>query len=182
MRTAGVFSGISAVAIALIGSQGTAPSAQAADYGIALNGTYRATSNGDWAQSSAGPHGNGGAMVYLDEQTKIETWTVSSDCVSPVECSGEVSSDAGWTAPLKWNGNEWFVDRDIPNWEPCPDGTAAPAHQRFGLWPFDPSTTHREPTARDLVVGLEKTTAPSGACGKNKPLSIELPVRWEKMS
>jgi hypothetical protein len=36
MRTAGAFSGISAVAIALIGSQGT-PSAQAADYGIAHN-------------------------------------------------------------------------------------------------------------------------------------------------
>ena len=182
MRAVDIVSGATATTIALLGSLVALPSAQAEDYGIAINGTYRATSNGDWAQSSQGPYGAGGARVFRDEQTKVETWTVSSDCVSPVECDGEVISDAGWTAPLKWDTTQWFVDRDIPNWEPCPDGTAAPGHQTFGLWNFDPSTTRRDPNARDLIVGFEKTQAPSGACGVNKPLVIQLPVRLEKLS
>jgi hypothetical protein len=178
----GVITGLSAATIALIGSQATPPSALAEDFGLALNGTYREMSDGGWAQSSVGPYGSGGAMVYRDEQTKIETWTVNSDCVSPLECYGEVRSDAGWTAPLKWNGNEWFLDRDIPNWEPCPDGTAAPGHQSFGLWGWDESTSHRDGRTRDLIVGLEKTMAPSGACGRNTPLVIQLPVRLDKLS
>ena len=182
MRAVRVISGVSAAAIALIGSHGTAPPAQAEDYGIAINGTYRATSNGDWAQSSQGPYGAGGARVYRDEATKIETWTVTSDCVSPLECYGEVRSDAGWTGVLEFNGKNWFVDRDIENWEPCPDGTAAPGHQSIGLWNFDPSTSLGIATFRDLLVGFEKTQAQSGACGVSKPLIIQLPMRVEKLS
>ncbi len=182
MRATSVVGGVAATTIALLLGLSPAPSAQAEDYGIALNGTYRAVSNGDWAQSSEGPYGAGGAMVYRDQATKVETWTMSSDCVSPIECAGEVKSDAGWTAPLKWNGNGWFVNRDIPNWEPCPDGTAAPGHQSFGLWPYDVSLSRRDPKFRDLIVGFEKTQAPSGACGVSKPLVIQLPVRLEKLS
>lgn len=174
--------GVMSAALAVIGSVSTATPAMAADYGIALNGSYRAVSNGDWAQSSEGPFGAGGARVYRDQPTKIETWSVSSDCVSPIECYGEVKSDAGWTAALKFNGDVWMVDRDIPNWAPCPDGTAAPGHQNFGLWGWDAATSHRSPKIRDLVVGFERTVAPSGACGVNKPLAIELPVRLEKLS
>lgn len=167
---------------AVVGILGTAPPAHATDYGIALNGTYRAISNGDWAQSSEGPFGAGGARVYRDQPTKVETWTVSSDCVSPIECTGEVRSDAGWTASMKFTGDFWLIDRDIDNWAPCPDGTAAPGHQNFGVWGFDPATSHRNNKVRDLVVGFERTLAPSGACGMNKPLVIELPVRLEKTS
>ena len=182
MRATVVVSGAAATVFAWSGCLVAAGSAQAEDFGIALNGTYRATSNGDWAQSSVGPYGAGGAMVYRDELSKVETWTVSSDCISPLECYGHVQSDAGWTADLKWNGNEWFVDRDIPNWAPCPDGTAATGHQSFGLWSFDPSTTTRNPRVRNLIVGFESTTAPSGACGRNTPLDIQLPVRLEQLS
>src|SRR5689334_16260567 len=99
--------------VAVVGMLGTAPPAHATDYGVALNGTYRATSNGDWAQSSQGPFGVGGAMVYRDQPTKVETWTVSSDCISPIQCIGEVTSDAGWTGPLNFNGDTWRLDRDI---------------------------------------------------------------------
>jgi hypothetical protein len=182
MGAAGIVSGVAATTIALFGSLVSAAPAQATDYGIALNGTYRAVSNGDWAQSSEGPYGAGGARVYRDQATKVETWTVSSDCASPIDCAGEVRSDAGWTGALKYNGDEWFIDRDIPNWEPCPDGTAATGHQTFGLWGFDPSTSLRSPKYRDLIVGFEKTLGPSGACGVSKPLYIELPVRLDKLS
>jgi hypothetical protein len=182
MRAAVVVNGAAATTIALLGSLVATPSAQAADFGIALNGTYRAVSNGDWAQSSEGPYGAGGARVYRDQPSKVETWTVNSDCVSPLECYGTVRSDAGWTGALEFNGDEWFVDRDIPNWEPCPDGTAAPGHQTFGMWGFDPSTSLRSSKFRDLIVGFEKTLGPSGACGVNKPLYIELPVRLDRLS
>ena len=42
----------------------------------------------------------------------VQTWTVTSSCVSPIECTGEVTSDQGWTAPLRLD-DYWFVDRDI---------------------------------------------------------------------
>lgn len=177
-----IASGVVATTIASLGSLVTAASAQAADYGIALNGTYREVSNGEWAQSSEGPYGAGGARVYRDQPTKVEIWTASSDCVSPIECHGEVRSDAGWTGQLKFNGQFWFVDRDIENWAPCPDGTAAPGHQTFGLFGYDPLTTETRPEFRDLIVGQETTQAPSGACGLNKPLVIQMPVRLERTS
>ena len=181
MRAMGVAAGAAATAIAVIGSLVTAASAQATDYGVALNGTYRAFSNGEWAQTSAGPNGAGGAMVYIDQPSKMETWTVTSDCISPIQCIGEVRSDAGWTGALNFNGDSWRVDRDIPNWQPCPDGTAAPGHQNFALWGFDPTTSEKN-KSRDLIVGWERTMAPSGACGYNKPVVTQLPVRLEKMS
>ena len=147
MRAMGGAAGAAATVIAVIGSLVTAASAQATDYGVALNGPYRAFSNGEWAQTSAGPNGAGGAMVYIDQPSKMETWTVTSDCISPIECTGEVRSDAGWIGSLKFNGDSWRVDRDIPNW-----------------------------------VGWERTMGPSGACGYNKPIVTQLPVRLEKMS
>jgi hypothetical protein len=182
MRARGVAAGAAATAITMVGSLGTATSAHASNYGIELNGTYRAISNGDWAQNSAGPNGAGGAEVYIDEQTKIQTWTVTSDCVSPIECTGEVRSDEGWTASLRYAGDFWLADRDIPNWEPCPDGTAAPGHQKFMLWGWDPATSQKIAKITDLLSGFERTLAPSGACGVNKPLVVELPVRLEKTS
>ena len=179
MRAMGVAA--TATAIAVIGSLVTAASAQATDYGVALNGPYRAFSNGEWAQTSAGPNGAGGAMVYIDQPSKMETWTVTSDCISPIQCMGEVRSDAGWTGSLKFNGDSWRIDRDIPNWQPCPDGTAAPGHQNFALWGFSPTTSEKN-KSRDLIVGWERTMGPSGACGYNKPVVTQLPVRLEKMS
>jgi hypothetical protein len=179
MRRVELCAGAGAIC-AVIGLLGTAPSAHAADYGVALNGTYRAFSNGEWSQTSAGPNGAGGAMVYIDQPSKMETWTVTSDCISPIECYGEVRSDAGWTGALKFNGDSWMVDRDIPNWEPCPNGTAAPGHQNFALWGFNPVTSEKNKN-RDLIVGWERTMAPSGACGLNKPVVTQLPVRLEKI-
>jgi hypothetical protein len=83
MRGVELCAGAGAICAA-VGILGTAPPAHATDYGVALNGTYRAFSNGEWAQTSAGPNGAGGAMVYIDQPSKMETWTVTSDCVSPL--------------------------------------------------------------------------------------------------
>ena len=110
-------------AIAVVGSVGTATPAYASNYGVELNGTWRVTSNGDWAKTND---------VFINEPTVVQTWTMTSSCTSPHTCIGEVRSDQGWTAPLKLGGVEapgavgdyWVVDHVVPNWEPCPDGTA----------------------------------------------------------
>jgi hypothetical protein len=167
-------------AIAVVGSVGTATPAHASDYGVELNGTYRVTSNGDWAKTND---------VFIDEPTVIQTWTLTSSCTSPQICTGEVKSDQGWTSPLNLGGAEgpgsvgdfWVVNHVIPNWEPCPDGTAATGNQKFMFWGIDPLTGQRNMTRTTLLGGTNATHAPSGACGINKQLFIEMPVRLEKV-
>jgi len=168
-------------AVAVIGSVGTAIPAHASNYGVELNGIYRVSSNGQWAKTND---------VFMDERTKVQMWTVSSTCTSPQRCQGQVTSDQGWTAELRLGGGEgtpdavgdfWVVDNVIPNWEPCPDGTAATGYEKFIFWGMDPLTNRREMTNTDLLSGTDKTKAPSGACGINKPLVIELPVRLDKV-
>jgi hypothetical protein len=180
MRAVEVTAGAIAM-IAVAASVGTATPAYASNYGVELNGTYRVTSNGDWAQTN---------QVFINEQTNVQTWTMTSSCTSPQNCIGEVKSDQGWTAPLHLGGVEgpgslgdfWTVDHVIDNWEPCPDGTAAPGAQKFMFWGTDPLSNLRSLKITDLLSGRDTTKAPSGACGINKPLVIDMPVRLDKLS
>jgi hypothetical protein len=166
-------------AIAVVGSVGTATPAYASNYGIELNGTYRVISNGDWAQTN---------QVFMDEKTVVQTWTITSSCVSPIECSGEVKSDQGWTAPVQLGGpgtppdRAWFVNRVVPNWEPCPDGTAAAGRQEFQFWGMDELSGQRDMKNTTLLAGRDTTHGPSGACGINKQLFIDMPLRMDKIS
>ncbi|WP_205634983.1 hypothetical protein [Mycolicibacterium elephantis] len=155
-----------------LGSVSAATPAQASDFGVELNGTYRVMSDGEWARTNE---------VLIDQETVIETWTVSTDCVSPIECTGTVVSDRGWTGTARLD-DFWYVDHEIPNWVPCPDGTFAPGHQKFILWGVNPANNERQTTNMTIFGGRNQTKAPSGACGVNKPVVIELPVRAEKIS
>ena len=166
-----------AAAIAVMASVGTASPAHAEDFGVALNGTYRVVSDGEWAKKGAAP---GGAEVFFDQQTVIETWTVSSSCVSPIECSGEVKSDRGWTGTLRLD-DFWYIDHDIPNWLPCPNGTFAPGHQKFIVEGIDPTRNEHINGIRDFLGGRNVTKTASGACGRNQPLVIEMPVTMTKI-
>jgi hypothetical protein len=160
-------------AVALGGSLGSATPAYASNYGVELNGSYRMIMNGDWAKNNE---------VFIDEQTQIQTWTISSECTSPIRCTGTVTSDQGWTAPMTNTGDYWLAERVVDNWEPCPDGTAAPGTQRFWFWGWDPINSQRSTKIRDLLAGRVRTQAASGACGINKPLVIEVPIRLEQLS
>jgi hypothetical protein len=160
-------------AMAVHGSLEPTTSAFASNFGVELNGTYRVLSNGDWAKSND---------VFLDEKTVVQTWTVASSCTSPISCTGTVTSDQGWSAPLSTTGDYWIVDRVIENWMPCPDGTAAPGAQNFKFWGWDPVNSYRNLKIVDLLAGRDRTLAASGACGVNRPLVIELPMRLEKLS
>ncbi|WP_234897500.1 hypothetical protein [Mycolicibacterium vanbaalenii] len=161
-----------ALAAVMLHGVHTAGLAQASNYGLELNGPYRVVSNGDWAKTNE---------VYMDEPTKVQTWTIDSTCSSPISCEGTVVSDEGWTAPVRFMGDFWLMRRDVENWVPCRDGTTAPGRQTMTFFAMDPATGDKLPVGNDLLIGIERTRGPSGACGVNKPVTIELPMRLEKL-
>jgi len=148
-----------------------APSAQAGDW--ALNGTYLATSNGDWAMTND---------VYRDEQTVRSTWAIAMTCSNTVTCSGTVTSDVGWSADIVTTNGEYIVRRDIPNWEPCADGSgrAVTGHQRYRFFPVD-ETGAVLPGSR-IFAGFDKTSGESGGCSLNQKLEIDMPFRLETLA
>ncbi|MDT5052381.1 MAG: hypothetical protein QOF66_747 [Mycobacterium sp.] len=132
---------------------------------------YIATSNGDWAKTNDS---------YHDEATVRSTWTITSTCSNPVDCTGQVTSDQGWTAPILHNSDAWIVQRELPSWKRCPDGYVATGHQRYRFWPVD--ATGYVAVGSPMLTGEEKTTGPSGACGVNKLLVIGMPFRLDKVA
>jgi hypothetical protein len=125
--------------------------------GVALNGTFTAFSDGVWAKTDDS---------YHDERSVTQTWSVTSTCSTYQDCTGRVTSDQGWSADLVYVSGRWKVARPVDNWEPCNDGTALPAQQTFTFWKGWPDPA---------LKGWDTTLGPSGACGKNKQLNIQLP-------
>ncbi|MCK0175459.1 MULTISPECIES: hypothetical protein [Mycobacteriaceae] len=147
-------------------------SAQASDEEWGLNGTYSATSNGEWAKKNE---------VFRPEAVVRATWTIDTQCSYPTDCTGTVRSDQGWEAPIYQKGGIWYVKHIVPRWEPCPDGTAADGLQVFRFVPTteDGGQVDRNST---MLVGEDQTTGPSGACGISRPLFITMPFKLVKMS
>lgn len=146
--------GVVAAAAVLV----TAPSAHAdPGDGIAINGTYTAFSDGVWAKTDDSNH---------DERSVTQTWTVTSACSTYQDCTGRVTSDQGWSADLVYLSGRWKVTRPVDNWEGCGDGTVLSGQQTFTFWKGYPDPA---------LQGWDTTLGPSGACGKNKQLNIQMP-------
>lgn len=172
MYTRGPVAG--AITVAVIVSVLGAPPARAITDEMPINGTFIARSMGDWARTRDSFH---------NEPTITSRWAVSSTCTGPTECTGQVVSDAGWTLPLRLFGASWEVQRDIPNWEPCGDGTAYTGHQTIRFWGVDQngSLMARQSEAVQFA-GEDRTIGPSGACGVNQWLVITIPFTMRKVS
>lgn len=155
-------------ALALAGMLTPVPASATGSWG--LNGTYIATSNGEWAKS---------ADVFHNERSLRSTWTVSTVCSYPTECTGTVNSDAGWSAPIYQKSGVWYVRHVVPNWEPCPDGTAGDGLQLFRFIAATPDGASADPNSTTLV-GEDQTTGVAGACGINLPLFINMPFKLVK--
>lgn len=155
---------------ALVGGVAHAAPAHAADK-WSLNGTFTATSNGEWARKND---------IFIDQPSVRAIWTVESQCSYPTECTGTVTSNQGWSAPIYQTGGEWYVKHIVPQWIPCPDGSRPDGYQvfRFKAMTADGSTT--DPTSNTLV-GEDATTGPSGACGISLPLFITMPFKLVKV-
>jgi hypothetical protein len=137
----------------------------------ALNGTFRAQSNGDWATSND---------QYRDEIPVIDTWTITTTCTGG-HCAGEVHSDQGWTAPIKQTADGWNVQRTVADWETCPDGTTVAGNQLYRFYPVAGTTGLVDDTQSDLFAGQDTTQGPGGACGINKPLVISMPFKLTRI-
>lgn len=158
-----------AAAVAVAASDSVAGASQG-DWGI--NGTFRATSNGQWAKTND---------VYRDEASVRSIWTITTVCSSPVACEGEVRTDQGWTAPIYTTNGFWYVKRVIARWEPCADGSAVDGLQIFTLYPVD-DEGQVAPSGSRTWAGQDMTTGRSGACGINAPLVIRMPFRLDQIS
>lgn len=161
MRIGQAMASATLLAVAMIPIFGS--SAHASSDDPALNGTYRATSDGQWATTNE---------QYHTEATVTSIWTISSSCVNPMECTGQVTSDQGWSAPLQLvGGSMWKVVHDVPNWEQCAsDLPAATGHQVFRF------------STDETLTGDDHTVGPSGACGVNKWLVVDMPFKLVKIS
>lgn len=160
---------LSIAAAAVIASCNAMPPAAGAD-GWGLNGTYTATSNGEWAKSND---------IFHNETSLRSTWTISTTCSYPTECTGTVTSTWGWTAPIYQTGGVWFVKHPVDNWQPCPDGTTWPGLQVFRFAPTNPDGDTVDPTS-SVLTGADETTGTSGACGRSNTLFISMPFKLVK--
>lgn len=160
-----------AAAAALTGMS-TNPVAQADNPDWGLNGTYSATSNGEWARKND---------AFYDQASLRSTWTINTQCSYPGECTGTVHSDWGWTAPIYQKSGMWYVKHTIDGWIPCPDGSSAPGLQVYRFKPMTPEGAYVDSSSNTLV-GEDVTTGPSGACGVSKAVYINMPFKLAKIS
>jgi hypothetical protein len=160
----------SAALIVAVAAAGAVPRAAASGDDWGLNGTYAATSIGYMAQTND---------VYRGEATVRSTWTINTTCTTPVDCTGRVTSDQGWSADVNIHGSEYVVKHEIPNWEPCPDGTSRAGHQIYRFWPVNENG--RVSVGSTTFAGIDRTKGDSGACGINTTLEITMPLRLEKV-
>ncbi|BBX09018.1 hypothetical protein MAIC_38210 [Mycolicibacterium aichiense] len=152
---------IGAVAV-LAAIYSAAPAAAEQNWGI--NGTFLTSSNGEWAKVND---------RYQDQPSERQTWTISTQCISPTECTGTVHSDAGWTAPIFTTDGLYYVKRTIPNWRFCADGAAIEGFQEYKLYPVG-SDGHFDLAATEYT-GENRVIGPSGSCGRNQPPVIHMP-------
>ena len=161
--------GVVIAATVLIAGVAVAPPAHAAEW--ALNGTFTATSNGEWARSND---------VFHEQQSVRATWTISSECSYPTECTGTVTSDQGWTAPIYQTSGEWYVKHIVPQWMPCQVGPPADGFQVFRFKRMTPNGDNTDPSSNTLI-GEDGTTGPSGACGRSLAINISMPFKLVKV-
>ena len=150
----------------------TAPRAEAAFCDPPLNSTFTAESDGVWAKTND---------VFHDETPVTDTWTVNSTCTADFpNCAGQVISSQGWNAPMICeSGGMWYVRRHLDNWEQCSDGTDVPGEQLFY---FSPQLSGSPSfSAVTIFTGVDRTVGPSGGCGINKPLVVEMPFKLTRI-
>jgi hypothetical protein len=116
-----------------------------------------------------------------DEPSIQSVWTISTTCENPVACSGTVTSDQGWTANIIHKPGLWKVIRELPNWETCGDGTAATGRQVITFWPITSDPVQPVNADSTTLSGEDETTGPSGACGINNELQINMPFKLVKI-
>ncbi|KUI27130.1 hypothetical protein AU196_00890 [Mycobacterium sp. IS-1742] len=175
MRASAVQKSVGIAAAVLAAAAVTATPAQAEDPNAwGINGVYETLSNGEWAKRNDS---------YYDVPTVRSVWTISTQCSSPMDCTGTVKSDQGWEAPIyTTNGSIFYVKRVVVGWVPCPDGTKADGLQTFRINATEPDTGFASVDDTSLLTGEDLTIGPSGACGRSANMDIRMPFRATKIA
>ncbi|OCB59568.1 hypothetical protein A5722_04045 [Mycobacterium vulneris] len=168
MRVSSTFIGAGVLTAAAVG--GLFSPVAGASPGWGLNGTYVATSNGEWAKTND---------IFHDEASIRGTWTISTTCSYPSECTGTVDTDWGWSAPIYKKSGVWYVKKTVENWQPCGDGTAGPGLQVYRFFTSNEGATAVDPASTTLL-GEDSTTGVSGSCGSSKVVFITMPFKLVK--
>lgn len=160
----------SAAAVAIAGVVPASQASATTDF-VAINGTFAALSVGQYATTD---------YAFRELPSVTSTWTITSQCATEVKCEGEVSSDQGWTAPLRMrSGNIWSVERDLPGWQVCPDGSRFPGTQTFTFFPADDKGVTK--IGSPYLEGKDKTVGVNGACGQFYFVTVIMPFRLDKI-
>lgn len=171
MRSIGTTAGAALMTAGMFLGCGAAIPAHAAPEETALNGTYQATSDGVWAKLNHQMH---------DMEVVTSVWTISSTCISPKECTGQVTTDQGWTAPITLNWGQWLVNHDVQDWQRCSDNSTFPGHRQYKFHQINRNDIYAKVGVGDME-GYEWTTGPSGACGNNAWTMVEMPFTLVKI-
>lgn len=171
MRSIGTTAGAALMAAGMLLGCDTAFVAHATPEEVVLNGTYRATSDGGWAKLNHQMH---------DMETVTSIWTISTTCTSSKACTGQVSTDAGWSAPIELNWGQWLVNYDVQSWQRCSDGSTFPGHRHYKFRQINRNDIYSKVDVGDLE-GYEETLGPSGACGNNQWMLVEMPFTLVKI-
>src|ERR1700733_10454496 len=134
MRPFGTVATAMLLATSAVGFVGPASMARAyTKEEVAINGTYRVTSIGNWAKIND---------QYNGEPTTVQTWTLSSTCTTYMECDGTGKSDEGWSSRLYMqDGTLWYARHKVPKCELSLDCTSFIGKQTFSFYPADPDGT-----------------------------------------
>src|ERR1700733_6985930 len=128
MRSISMAVSTALVAAGVAGGVGMGPPPWA--YDPAINGTYTATVVGDWARVRE---------VYHQEAVVRSTWTITTSCATAEDCTGTVTSDQGWSAPLKMpEGYTSYLKRHIRRQRLCFLLSRDPGHRGQHAWVVSP--------------------------------------------
>ncbi len=141
-----------------------------ADQEWGINGTFAVSSNGDFAKVNE---------RFQDQPGERATWTIYTECIAPTECSGTVTSDEGWSAPIYTTNGLWYVKRVVPEWRFCADGRPVEGLRIYKIYPvgFDGHVDE----ASNEYTGENQTVGPSGSCGRNQWPQIRMPFYMKKL-
>ena len=159
MRTTRTAAAITLLACTATLSIATSSISQAMSCDQPINGSFTAISDGQWSKTRE---------VRQNQATIITTWTITSECDDVMHCAGHVSSMQGWSSELRCQSGQWYTTHRVENWQPCPDGTTTHGDQSFRFW----RVTHQPESFK----GYDRTIGPSGGCGVNQWLTIEMPL------